>query len=540
MRTSPRLLIRIAVKNAIHPFRRLITWRLQLQHARFDRRAGVRTTGKVTLQELGLSPTSSHSYEATPISFFHSVLRKLSSEYRRTVFVDLGCGKGRTLLLASKYAFRRIVGIEISQALCQIANDNIKAYFAESEDSNRISVICAGIDVFEYDIFEKGDHILIYMYNPCGEPVLEGVLNKLHRLVSQGHWITILYLNPTCMGLMLAASWLREIRRGEAFDEAGNCFEPYVVFQSVTPPWKEVVEALDFRFGPWMLAEWRFDSLSNTTSPVVAGGGCLDKPPVSQPTSCQQMRDDGTISRTLSFDGRAIRYVPCRGKRHFIDLSIGSFNDYLGMFSKKTSAELKQRVRQFAKHSGGVIDLRYYALPEDMMGFCGHASAISHLADQRRRGWAFPETKEFKAHVVDEAEKGRVCGFLLMHDNMPVSYAFCRTDADVIRFALMGYDPKFARFSPATVLLSLVLERLFADLRFRQLDVGGDEWDYEILLGTSSVDYLRVIWFPVTITHLALVVAHCAVRQVRRAISSIKRATFSWARSTRAAALRHV
>src|SRR6516225_8353137 len=39
-------------------------------------------------------------------------------------FVDIGCGKGRALMVASAFPFRRLVGVEISPELCEIARAN--------------------------------------------------------------------------------------------------------------------------------------------------------------------------------------------------------------------------------------------------------------------------------------------------------------------------------------------------------------------------------------------------------------------------------
>lgn len=147
----------IAAKNVVYPFRRLITRHLQRQHARFDRDAGIHTTGRVTLDELGLSPDKSTRYEATPIHFFHSLLTKLHLDYQGTVFVDFGSGKGRTLLLASHYPFQLIVGVDISPTLCEIANDNIKRYRVRQGKAPDILVFCKGIDEFEYDGLEISD-----------------------------------------------------------------------------------------------------------------------------------------------------------------------------------------------------------------------------------------------------------------------------------------------------------------------------------------------------------------------------------------------
>ena len=94
-RIDPHLLAWIAAKNVIYPGRRLIARYFHDRHARFDRRAGIRTAGPVSLRELGLSPETSVRYEASPIGFFHSLIRKLDIDYSRTVFIDLGSGKAQ-------------------------------------------------------------------------------------------------------------------------------------------------------------------------------------------------------------------------------------------------------------------------------------------------------------------------------------------------------------------------------------------------------------------------------------------------------------
>ena len=50
-----------------------------------------------------------------------------------SVFVDFGCGKGRGLLLALEYKFKRVVGIEFSQRLCDIARENVEKYKKRSK-----------------------------------------------------------------------------------------------------------------------------------------------------------------------------------------------------------------------------------------------------------------------------------------------------------------------------------------------------------------------------------------------------------------------
>jgi len=503
---SPRLLLWIAAKNAVHPFRRLITRRLRLQHERFDRQEGVRTIGTLTVEALGLSALDSHRYDAT---------------YANTVFIDLGCGKGRTLLLASDYPFRAIIGIEISRELCDIAIENVKTYCSRRRRCSNISVRCQGIEEFEYSAYGPSDHLLVYLFSPCGEAVLRAGLQKIHRFVACGGLVTIVYVNPTCRELLEESEWLEQVLQAEVFDETGNSFMPYVVFQSSSAEWSRATEQLAFQFGPWVLARWSFGSLSNRTSPIAHSGRC-HRPPILQPITFQTMPDDGTVSRTLSIHGRAIRYVPYRGKRYFVDLSSGSFADYLHRFSSNTRNRLRRQLRHLIQRAGGPVDVLSYTSPREFSEFRQHAIAVSRVSYQSKIGWGFPESEEYKIHLISEATKGRLRGYILMAAGKPISYGMCRTETDIITYLIIGYDPEYRQFSPGTILLLRIVEALFAEHRFRLFDLGGHAAGYKAFHATGSIDYLRVIWMPITAKNLALVGAHWISLQAWRGASFAK------------------
>src|SRR5271163_2983061 len=76
-------------------------------------------------------------YQPTESALFHEMLAALAEEshldFHDFVFLDLGSGKGRTLLMASDYPFRRIVGVELLPALHQDAQENLSKYRSESQ-----------------------------------------------------------------------------------------------------------------------------------------------------------------------------------------------------------------------------------------------------------------------------------------------------------------------------------------------------------------------------------------------------------------------
>src|SRR5271169_4560215 len=71
-------------------------------------------------------------YQPTDPDLFREMLAALAEESRADfhdfVFIDLGSGKGRTLLIASDYPFRRIVGVDLLPELHQAAEENLSKY----------------------------------------------------------------------------------------------------------------------------------------------------------------------------------------------------------------------------------------------------------------------------------------------------------------------------------------------------------------------------------------------------------------------------
>src|SRR5215472_15588882 len=72
-------------------------------------------------------------YQPTEPALFHEMLSSIPVNYVESTFIDLGSGKGRTLMMASDYPFRRIVGVELLPALNRIAKENLRKYSSPTQ-----------------------------------------------------------------------------------------------------------------------------------------------------------------------------------------------------------------------------------------------------------------------------------------------------------------------------------------------------------------------------------------------------------------------
>jgi SAM-dependent methyltransferase len=132
-------------------------------------------------------------YQPTDAALFQEMLASLPIDFSEFTFVDLGSGKGRTLLMASDYPFRRIVGVEILPVLHLAAEQNIRDYKRPTQRCLRIEALCA--DACVYKLPEEP--LVLYLFNPLPERALFEVLHGLERSLAQSpRPVWVVYHNP--------------------------------------------------------------------------------------------------------------------------------------------------------------------------------------------------------------------------------------------------------------------------------------------------------------------------------------------------------
>jgi len=167
---------------------RLGWWLYYLYHRffdrRFDRLHGVETCGVMfndNLTVVGNNRESGLEYEPTPVRAFNKMLAKVKDDLGEFAFIDFGCGKGRTLLLASRYNFKQIRGVEFVQELQEIATRNIGIFENSGQRCQDVeAVLC---DAAEFEI--PDENCVFYFYFPFREDVLRTVVKNI--VVSYRH-----------------------------------------------------------------------------------------------------------------------------------------------------------------------------------------------------------------------------------------------------------------------------------------------------------------------------------------------------------------
>jgi SAM-dependent methyltransferase len=154
-------------------------------------------------------------YQPTERALFHEMLASLiraspKIDFREFTFIDVGSGKGRALLMAADYPFRRVLGIELLPALHRVAQENIKKYKSDSRQ-------CFAIDCLLGDACElvfPPEPTVLYLFNPLPE---SGLVKLVSNLEQSLRWrprpVFVLYHNPLLEPLLARSPAFKRIAR---------------------------------------------------------------------------------------------------------------------------------------------------------------------------------------------------------------------------------------------------------------------------------------------------------------------------------------
>lgn len=174
----------------------------------FDRENQVDTHGKILLENLTIitgEKSTGAPYQAVSPERFHLAIKFLAEttniDFSTYTFIDLGCGKGRALLLASQYNFQAVLGVEYAQELSEVARNNLKsakvtkAFIWEGD---------AG------DFTFPRNNLVIFMYCPFYGPVMQRVIDNLRKSHEYGDFY-ILYMRPLLKKLFEEVDYMESL-----------------------------------------------------------------------------------------------------------------------------------------------------------------------------------------------------------------------------------------------------------------------------------------------------------------------------------------
>ncbi len=173
----------------------------------YDWENRVNTTSGTVGWRARLLGTFHSPYQPTDPALFHEMMAALAIDFDQFTFIDLGSGKGRTLLMASEYPFRKIVGVELIEELHRAAEENTRAYKSSTQRCSEIQAVCGDARDFEL----PDQPLVLYLFNPLPEAALRQLIERLEKSLARSpRPVWIIYHNPILEPALAASPFLEK------------------------------------------------------------------------------------------------------------------------------------------------------------------------------------------------------------------------------------------------------------------------------------------------------------------------------------------
>jgi SAM-dependent methyltransferase len=146
----------------------------------FDWRYGTDTITTSRLDSLTISAESREhgtSYEGIRVMPARRIIPHLKGMVPGAgVFVDLGCGKGKALMVAAQFGVAKVRGVEFARELCESAIKNWQSFHVRARCRAEACEIVEG-DVTSYNY--AADETIYFINNPFDEIILAKVMERI-------------------------------------------------------------------------------------------------------------------------------------------------------------------------------------------------------------------------------------------------------------------------------------------------------------------------------------------------------------------------
>ncbi|MBV9861111.1 MAG: hypothetical protein JO267_03075 [Alphaproteobacteria bacterium] len=160
----------------------------------FDLQHGLDTDDRLEVEEFSIEKRwQSERYLPAYVDLLLALEPVFPKNLADFIFIDIGAGKGRAVLIASHFPFKKVIGVEFVPELFSVMKSNIQKYHDPRQRCNDIEPILA--DATEYDF--PAEKLVLFLFNPMARAALERFVDNLHHsLLMHPRELRVLFLNP--------------------------------------------------------------------------------------------------------------------------------------------------------------------------------------------------------------------------------------------------------------------------------------------------------------------------------------------------------
>jgi hypothetical protein len=206
-----------------------------------------------------------------------------------------------------------------------------------------------------------------------------------------------------------------------------------------------------------------------------------------------------------------------RGVRDLYSITLpDSFEHYLAKFKQKKRYNLKRQVKVLRERGGGALELVRAESDAQIGAFLDDAKIVAQNSWQHRLSVKDSDDWDEQARVEDLARRGFLRCYLLKSGGTPCAYVIGYQSQGVFHYADIGYDERYAQFSPGSVLLYLLIEDLIEHRSPRLLNFGIGDSHYKSQFATDTTAEASVLLLRRTAPNQLRHAAHRLFRSAGR------------------------
>ena len=168
----------------------------QAAERRYDKALGIETGGVIVGKRLRMAPEGeayAKGYAGTPPDVAEHLIGVVADRAHGFTFIDFGAGKGRVLLIAARYPFGRVVGVELSEPLVRIATANVAAYRQSHPELCPVELIHT--DALKYELPPTPS--VLFFYDPFQASLMEQIGRRVREsFLANPRKMFVIYYSP--------------------------------------------------------------------------------------------------------------------------------------------------------------------------------------------------------------------------------------------------------------------------------------------------------------------------------------------------------
>ena len=149
------------------------------------------------------------AYDPIDPEKFQRTAGSLALRHEDFIFIDFGSGKGKSVLLAAELPFKKIIGVEFSPDLYQIAQRNLQTYQNPNQKCKNIELVCMDAAVFPI----PQEPAVLFMFNPFGKEVMARVIENVRQSYeAHPRELYVVYATPVLDEMWARAGFLEKVK----------------------------------------------------------------------------------------------------------------------------------------------------------------------------------------------------------------------------------------------------------------------------------------------------------------------------------------